>query len=237
LKAFAVHFFIGLLVVVLYAPKCVAGEQAWSINQESATSGKVVVHLNARGVRLDYKSGYSFLMAAPQWKPIAFNDKCKIYFTTSSITEYLEKLTSMVLLDWSHEIDSNSWGKAQACMLDGRPALKFSFRAKKPGGRVKAAECWFAKDIPVAPALSEFTTGYRRVPREPHLLIQYICHLQPGNEDIKVVRTTLCKEVTIPSNTFVAPKGYRLVRDPMQVSMGSDGQEMLDDIIREPIHR
>jgi hypothetical protein len=233
------RFFIGLLlaaVVQVFVLRCyAANESGWFLNQDSPLHGGAILHVSATGVKIEYKHGYTFVMSAPEWTPVAYTDSSKIY-CKSSIRDYLVKMTHSLMVSGLQDIDSENWSRPQPCLLDGRPTVKYTYRAKRPETRVQAAECWFSTEIPVSRALAEISTGLNRTPRDPHLLIRYILHKSVGDHGIVVIETAQMKKCIIPPNCYSYPKNYRFVSNPVQVVMGNVGQDIMDEIIQSPIH-
>jgi hypothetical protein len=235
------RFFAGLFLAMFaqtFVPQCRANESGWFLERESALNGKSVTRVSASGYMIDYPTkGYTFVMSAPEWKPTNYNKASKIYYK-GTVTEYIVKMTHSLMVGGIHDIDSEHWSKPQTCLLDGKRAVKYVFRAKNPDATVKVAECWFATEIPVAPAVSELEAGIDRVPREPHLLIRLVFHKFSSASDQGhiIIETKLCKKMDIAPNTYACPKGYRFVSGPVEVVMGNIGKDVIDEIIDTPVH-
>jgi len=223
------------IVAQIVVPQCYANESGWFLDQKSPLNGGAVLHVSATGIKIEYNHGYTFVMSAPEWNPVAYTDSSKIY-CKSSIRDYLVKITHSLMVSGLQDIDSDNWSRPQPCLLDGRPTVKYTYRAKRPETRVQAAECWFSTEIPVSKGIAEMSTGLNRTPRDPHLLIRYILHKSVGDQGTVVVDTAQMKKCTIPPDCYSYPRNYRLVNDPVQVVMGNVGQDIMDEIIQSPIH-
>jgi hypothetical protein len=72
------RLFIGLLLAAIaqvFVLRCyAANESGWLLNQESLLHGKCVTHVSASGLKVDYKHGYTFVMAAPAWTPTSYSE-------------------------------------------------------------------------------------------------------------------------------------------------------------------
>jgi hypothetical protein len=220
----------------ILAPQCYANESGWLLNQESLLHGRCVTCLSASGIKVDYKKGYTLVMAAPEWKPVSYNARSKLYYT-ATVTQYIVKMTQTLMVSGVFGTDNEHWGKPQSCLLNGNPAVKYHFLDKKPRARVKEADCWFSSEVPVSQAVSDMQTGINHVPHIPYALIQIVAHTNVGDEGHILLHTTLCKKVVVPSGTYSYPKGYRLVGDPVQVVMGDIGKDIMDDMIESPVNR
>jgi hypothetical protein len=227
-------FFKALALAILaqvLIPPCNANQSGWFLDQRNPINGPSLGYVSAKGCKFVHqKQGYTFVTSAPDWQAVVFNDDSKIYFKTTP-KDYVIKLTQTIAVSGSQYIDTALWIKAPPCLLNGRPAVKYVYHAKKAGANPQTAECWFSKDIPVPPVLAELASGIERVPLEPHMLVRLVHHKAPGWNRI-MLDTAVAKKVTIPPDCFSYPKDYRLAKNHMEVVMGGLGQEVIDQIVK-----
>jgi hypothetical protein len=224
-----------LLAVVaqVSARECYAKESGWSFTQANMVSGNCTGFVSASGCKLIFqKQGYTFLLAAPEWKAVVYNDRSKVYFKTT-VKDYIAKVTRTMTVSGFEDIDSALWVKEKSCLLNGKPAVKYVYRAKKIGAAVKAAECWFSEEITVPPAFSELSTGLNRTPRNTHMLVRLVHHHRADDIGKVMIDTTLSKKVVVPADCYSYPKNYRLTDNHMEVVMGNVAKQYIDEILKE----
>jgi len=227
--------FIGLLIALVaqtFVLQCYASESGWKVTQMGALCGRSIGYISLSGAKFVYLTqGYTFVIGAPEWNAVTYNEKCKIYSKTT-INDYYEKLSRGTVISGLHDVDPTLWVKAGPCMLDGRRCLKYTYRAKKPNAAVKTAECWVCEEIPYSQQVADFIAKLDRIPPVRFMPLRLVHHFVEGDSGHVVVRTIACEKIVIPPDCYSYPKGFRRANNFMEVVMGDIGKAILDDVLK-----
>jgi hypothetical protein len=222
-----------LLPILTFAAtaKSVRGD-GWTISQSSNFAGSVYTQLTANAVRMKIgRFGVTMIAKAPVWTAYLYNDNNKSYCELPK-----GRWTSQFLLPRSSALRSQqgksilkSKATGKSMRISGYQANQIEvIRPARPEMRLPEeilTEVWTASDIFPPPEVAELICRHLNVPVQKGVPLRVFNKTR--GKMVSVLDTLAIKRGPVPPETFEPMKGYKKVKDEMQLIMEDTGEDMI----------
>ena len=216
------------------APPALPPNQGWLISQSSNFAGTVLSEFTKDAVRMKIgRLGVVIITRAPDWSTLVYNENNKNYVEMPA-GQFMKKFP-MGQNNRTHGkngellIVSKATGKTSKIV--GFNAKEFEVRRKSTQPRTnrpledRVTNLWIATDIIAPAAVSQLIYTQLNVPQQNGIPLKVT--QKNGDRTISVLETQEIKKTTFAPTIFEPLKGYKKVKDEMQLLM----DEGTDDIM------
>ena len=224
-------------------------EKGWILYQTSPFAGEQITYISHDGVKsVNPQMNITCIVPATNPRIIYFNDKTKVY-------------SEMTLEEWKAEMQKRKAGvdglgkamgeptekqlkktgdveiagiKATQYTEESAPVEKPTSRnvlGLEPSGN-NNSELYFANDISVPAAFHLVAHKPMNVPTNNGVLLRMVVSTGNGQK-VTALDTVRFERQDLPADTFVAPTGYKRVKNDMEVLMGEGAGQAMEGLFNE----
>jgi len=231
--------FLSLLIIFLSfnllgfaGPAAYADDKGWVLTQRSANLGDQYVYISATGLKLvSPKQGVNIVTSAPDWNVAMYNDKTRMYYSTS-FSHWMQELDHK-MAGRGQDMSQRKWTKAGSQQVAGLNATQYVMNGS--GGQltksanIRHADCWISTDIAVPTQISQMLAKVYGLPdtRTFPLKVSYVSSTGTLSPMLDTYRTQACP---IPSHYFGLPQGYRRAESEAEVMIDDETKQILNDL-------
>lgn len=232
---------VSLLIIALTVTLCgslcagpaMADEKGWVLTQRSANFGDQYVYISPTGLKLvSPKQGVNIVTSAPEWNVALFNDKTRMYYSTS-FAKWMQELDRK-LAGRGQDMSLRKWTKGGSHTVAGLQATQYvmeggTAQMAKHAAGIRHADCWISNDIAVPPQISQMLAKVYGLPdtRTFPLKVSAVTTSGALTSMLDTYRTQNCP---IPVNYFGLPQGYRRADSEAEVMVDDETRQILNDL-------
>jgi len=205
----------------------------WTITQTSNFAGSVSTELTADSMRMRIgRIGLTIISKAPQWTAYVYNENNK-NFCEIPKEQWGKKfviggsMNSMKTKDGKSLLSSQPTGKTMK--IFGYRAKEVEvIRAARPALDMpaeKVSEVWIASDILPPPQIAELFCHHLNIPTQKGIPLRVFNRAK--GRMVSILDTLAIKRGPIAPEIFLPLKGYKQVKDEMQLIMDDSTEDMI----------
>ncbi len=216
--ASAVVFCCTCLLLIAPQGLCAqSSETGWMLDQQSEERGRTIIKVTERNLVLTSKL-MSAILASPKFDAVFFNETTK-------------KFVILPHNDWAKRYASGKKeieGPFPGEKIAGLNTRKFTWRTKN---RHKTMELWVTKELPLSTPLQEFVSTTIGIPTSIGMPLRMVTKFddRPAKIDMD---TKSIKKTKFPLSTFELPKGFKKVKSEMELLLGGEEENGIDEFIK-----
>jgi hypothetical protein len=222
----------GLILTPLQSAK--ADEPGWGLALKSPHLGMLYLYVTTQGFALVYpKTGAKFVMHAPNWKVVMYNDKTKTYYVESmeDLKQYGKSKTAQEL---KTHAKLNSTRKGQTLPIAQAKATQYFINASSNSGP-KQVEAWITNDIHPPDQLGLllgklFDVDTSNFPKGLPLKVKIAD--DSGKKDT-LYETLKIEPQVIKSASFTYPATYKHVNSELEVAVDEPSRKKMESILED----
>lgn len=192
-------------------------ESGWIIDQHSEERGRTNIKWTEKSMVLTSKL-MSAILVAPKFDATFFNESTRKYVLIPHA-------------DWAKRYAPGKKaikGPFPGEMIAGYKTSKYTWPTKNPH---KSVELWATKDLPMSPPLQEFVSSTIGIPPTIGMPLKMVTKFddRPSRMDME---TKAIKKSKIPKTAFELPKGFKKVKNEMELLLGGDDDNDINSFIK-----
>jgi hypothetical protein len=211
-----------------------ADEQGWGLALKSPHLGMLYLYVTTQGFALVYpKTGAKFVMHAPNWKVVMYNDKTKTYYVESmeDLKQYGKGKTAQEL---KTHAKLNSTRKGVVGKIADKNAIQYFINASSNSGP-KQVEAWITNDIHPPDQLGLllgklFDVDTSNFPKGLPLKVKIAD--DSGKKDT-LYETLKIDPQVIKSASFTYPANYKHVNSELEVAVDEASRRKMESILED----
>ncbi len=224
-------------------------EKGWILYQTSPFAGEQIAYISHDGVKsVNPQMNITCIVPAANPRIIYFNDKTKVYseMTIDEFKANLEKRKAGVdglgkAMGEQTDKPLKKTGEVEIAGIKATQYTEESAPVPPPKSRNVLgleptasgnSELYFANDISVPAAFHMVAHKPMNVPTNNGVLLRMVVSTGDG-EKVTALDTVRVERQDLPPDTFVAPTGYKRVKNEMEVLMGEGAGQAMEGLFNE----
>lgn len=192
-------------------------DTGWVIDQHSEERGRTNIKWTDKSMVLTSKL-MSAILVAPKFDATFFNESTRKYVLIPHS-------------DWAKRYAPGKKaikGPFPGEVIAGYKTSKYTWPTKNPH---KSMELWATRDLPMSPPLQEFVSSTIGIPTSVGMPLRMVTKFddRPSRVDME---TKTIKKSKIPKTAFELPKGFKKVKNEMELLLGGDEDGGIDSFIK-----
>jgi hypothetical protein len=230
------EIFLSSLSALLLAVPAFADQPGWVLTQRSSNFGDQYVYVSPEGLKLvSPKQQCNIVTAAPDWNVCFYNDRTKMFYSTS-FSQWMAELDRK-MAGRGQDMSERKWNKGAVADVAGIRATEYVMnggylKATAKKSTIRHANCWISEQITIPPQISQMLAKVYGLPdtRTFPLKVSYVNTNGSLNTMLDTYRTQSCP---IPVAYFGVPTSYRRANSEAEVMMDDDTKQIFNDMMAD----
>ncbi len=222
-KRTAVRILTGAALILQCCTASQGADKDWTVSATSNYAGAVIAQFKPGSVKFNLeKFGLTMVTNGPDWTMDMYNEQNKKYMEVP-YSHWQKRFSSIMgqkrgfLGD--KQLETKKVGKSKK--ICGVAAEELYVHSVGPGAKPGHADLWVSKDIYPPKQMTILLKEILGIPADKGMPL-LVDHYGPDNNKMTVWEAYKVSNATLPSSTFVLPKGMKKVEDEMELLIGDD---------------